>query len=84
MKLMIFATMVLLGGAAQAAPQQAQAPTGDYPHCSRTVTDHCMQGGGMGHAMHHGWRGHHGDRGHHRGHGHHGGHAHHGRHHHHH
>jgi hypothetical protein len=38
-------------------PDQAQPPTdvaatGDYPPCSRTVTDHCTQGGGH-HGRHH-------------------------------
>ena len=66
MKTLLFATALLLSGAAQ-----AMAPATDYPPCSRDVTDHCAQHEGrmMGHAMHH--MGHH--------HGHHGHHGHHHR-----
>jgi hypothetical protein len=40
--------------AAILAPAMASAqdaPAGDYPRCTATVTDHCTEGGGMG--MHH-------------------------------
>jgi hypothetical protein len=63
MKTLLFATALLLSGAAQ-----AMAPATDYPPCSRDVTDHCAQHEGrMGHAMHHGGHhhGHHGHHGHH-------------------
>ena len=65
MKTALFATALLMSGAALAGPASTtsvQAPMGDYPACSRAVTDHCIQTNerGMGHAMRHARHRHHG------------------------